>query len=988
MRYAALLLAALSPLARAQDLPAPSPIAPPALTYDAPFFPGAHYDAGVPTPDGVLGFRLGDKAASPAQIEAVIKAIAATSPRVKLFEYARTHEGRPLHYLVVARPERLARLDELKGDLAKLADPRSVSAAEGDRLAETLPAVAWMAYVIHGDEMSGSDAALALLYHLAASRDDDVQAMLEDLVVIIDPLMNPDGRERAVVAVNQTRSRAPSVDDQALPHSNPWPTGRMNHYLFDMNRDWIFGTQPETRGRIAAARDWNPHFFMESHEMGSQDTFLMMPAREPYNPNYPSSSRRWTELLAKEQGLAFDALGWRYYTGEWNENWYPGYSSSWGALRNAVENLYEMANIMSDAVRRPEGTLQAYREAVHHQLVSSWANLTTLGAHRREILRDFLAEKRRNVAGEGEARVFAVRPAPNAARTGRFLDLMRLQGFEVLTAAGEFKGTGRDRLGREFQDATFPAGTLLVPTRQPLAPLVRAMLDLDPRFTGDFLGEERRELLRFGRSRLYDVTAWNVGMFFDLDVCELSSPPPGDARPAQPPAPPAPMARPERPPVAYLVEGSDDRSVALAGRLMERDVWVRVADKPSRFDGREVPRGSVVVLRKDNPARADDLAGLVGEAAGELALGVRAVEGGMGPGDLPDLGGEHFVLLQPPRIAVVGREPFGAYAYGEAWYLVDHTLGLRASYLDFSAFSGADLRRYNVIVLPDGGDTEALRGKLDPIRAWVQSGGTLIAIGGSAAAIAREGGIGSARLLPDVLGKLDEYRMGVIREWEGLRAAPKPEGVWARGVPARLEYPWTIEDADKPSDEELKRRDSWRRIFTPQGAILAARVDDRSWLTAGCGDSLPVLYSGTTVLMAPAGVAAPLRFGVFVDAPRPEPVPAETPADAGEKAGQPKDEQKAAGKDAKKDDKPPPPGWRVAPPGHEMVLRMSGLLWPEYADRVANSAYLTREGVGNGQVILFASSPTTRAATLGTQRVLANALVYGPGMGARQPIRP
>lgn len=986
MRYATLLLAALAPLAQAQDLSAPAPISPPTLAYDAPFFPGAHYDANVPTPDSVLGFRLGDKAASPEQIETVVRAIAAKSPRVKLVEYARTHEGRPLHYLIVTKPERLGKLDDLKADLAKLADPRTVSAAEGDRLAGVLPAVAWMAYVIHGDEMSGSDASLALLYHLAACTDDDVKGMLEELVVLIDPLMNPDGRERAIVTINQTRSRAASVDDQALPHSNPWPTGRMNHYLFDMNRDWIFGTQPETRGRIVAARDWNPHYFMESHEMGSQDTFLMMPAREPFNPNYPASLRRWTERFAQEQGAAFDAMGWRYYTGEWNENWYPGYSSSWGALRGAVENLYEMANIMSDAVRRPEGTLQAYREAVHHQLVSSWANLSTLRAHRGEVLKDFLAEKRRNVAGEGSQRVFAVRPGANVARLERFLDLMRLQGFEVLSAAGEFKASGRDRLGRELKDAAFPAGTLLIPTRQPLAPLVRAMLDLDPRFTGDFLTDERRELLRFGRSRLYDVTAWNVGLFFDLDVCELDVPMPEGAAPAKPAPPPRPMARPDRPPVAYLVGGSDDRSVALAGRLMERGVWVRVADKTSRFDGRDFPRGSVVVLRKDNPARTDDLARLVGDAAGELSLDVRAVESGMGPGDLPDLGGEHFVLLQPARIAVVGREPFGPYSYGEAWHLLDHTLGLRASYLDFAAISGADLRRYNVIVLPDGPDDDALKGKLEALRAWVQGGGTLIAIGSSAAALAKEGGIGSTRVVSDVLGKLDEYRMGVIREWEGLRGAPKADDVWGRGVPAKLEYPWTIDDADKPTDDELKRRDAWRKIFSPQGALLAARVDDRSWLTAGCADDLPVLYGGATVLMAPTGVAAPLRFGVFVDAPKPGPKAGEALSDPGPR--EKSDNAKEGEKGDKKDAKPPPPGWRVAPPGHEMVLRLSGLLWPEYADRVANSAYVTREGVGNGQVILFASSPTTRAATLGTQRVLSNAMVYGPGMGARPTIRP
>ncbi len=175
---------------------APSPVT--GLDYPNEFFPGATYDKAVPTPDSVLGFRLGDKAASAEQIKAVVEAIAAKSPRVKVFEYAKSHEGRPLHYIVVSSPETISKLGAVQADIARLADPRSVTAAEGDALAERLPLVAWMAYTIHGDEMSASDAAMSLLYHLAASTDAETTELLKNLVVIIDPLMNPDGKDRAV----------------------------------------------------------------------------------------------------------------------------------------------------------------------------------------------------------------------------------------------------------------------------------------------------------------------------------------------------------------------------------------------------------------------------------------------------------------------------------------------------------------------------------------------------------------------------------------------------------------------------------------------------------------------------------------------------------------------------------------------------------------------------------------------------------------------
>jgi hypothetical protein len=975
------LLLLLARAGLAQDSPAPQPSPLPGLAYDVPFFPNANNDPNVPTPDSVLGFPAGSKPATHAQIEAVFKALGAKSPRCKLFEYGKTHEGRALYYLVIASAANLNRLDSLKGDLAKLADPRKVSKEEGDRLAATLPAVAWMAYVIHGDEMSGSDAAMAVAYHLAAGLDAGVTNLLENLVVIIDPLMNPDGRDRFLAMQAQNRTVQPSVDDQSLLHSGVWPSGRMNHYLFDMNRDWIFATQPETRGRLRAVNEWNPHYFMESHEMESQGTFLFLPAREAINLNQPENVRKWEVSFAQDQAAAFDARGWLYYNGEWNDDWYPGYSSSWSALRGAVANLYEQAAIGTDAVRRPEGTLESYREAVHKQLVSSIANLTFLAKNRKAVLADFLAEKRKCVGPDASipAHTFAVLPSANATRQQRFLDLMSFQGFEVYTAGESFAAQGTDRLGREIKEVKFPAGTLLIPTRQPLARLLNAMLEFDPHTTPQFLIDERRDLLRFGRSRIYDITGWSLPMLFDVQTFDIPAALPAQAQ-AKPVSPRAPAAAPitnADTSVAFVIDGADDGSVAAAGHLMERGAWVRVADQPFQFDNREFARGSLIVGRKDNANFAGHLTESVSNVCAELNLTAMGVRTGYGPGDLPDLGGEHFILLKPPRIAIFGREPIEPYSYGSAWYLIDHVLGLRASYLDTRNLANADLRRYNVLVLPDGADADTLKTGLEPLKAWVTAGGTLVAIGSSAGVFAREkDGLGATRQLPDVLGKMDEYRQAVVREWEARQTTPDPAKVWAFSPPTEVIYPWLIgESDDKAKDDDLKRRDSWRAIFMPAGALLAGRVDDRSWLTAGCGEYVPLIYTGKTVLLAPPTVLAPVRLGFFNPAPLKPPV-APAPAASAET------------KEKKKDDTKPAPGWTIAPPGFEMRLRMSGLVWPEAADRLANAAYVTRESVGAGELILFASDPTFRGAALGTSRIFANAIVFGPGMGASEPIKP
>jgi hypothetical protein len=721
---------------------------------------------------------------------------------------------------------------------------------------------------------------------------------------------------------------------------------------------------------------------MESHEMDSQGTFLFLPAREAINPNEPDNVRKWQVEFAKDLAAVFDARGWRYYNGEWNDDWYPGYSSSWSALRGAVANLYEQAAIGTDAVRRGEGTLESYRESVHKQLVSSMANLAFLAKNRQAVLADFLAEKRKSVGPDASipAHTFAVLPSANATRQRRFLDLMALEGFDVYSAGESFTAQGKDRLGREVKDMKFPAGTLLIPARQPLARLVNAMLEFDPHTLPQFLTDERRDLLRFGRSRIYDITGWSLPMLFDVQTFDLPAGLPSEAQPkpvSSSAIAVAPMTNADTS-VAYVIDGADDASVAAAGRLMERGVWVRVAAKPFQFDNREFARGSVVVEHKDNANLAGQLTGVVSNVCAELSLTPIGVRTGYGPGDLPDLGGEHFVLLKPPRIAIFGREPIQPYSYGSAWYLIDHILGLRASYLDTQNLPNTDLRRYNVLVLPDGADADSLKNGMKPLKDWVIAGGTLVAIGSSAAVFASEtNGLGATRQLPDVLGKkMDDYRQAVVREWEGRQTTPDPAKVWAFSPPTEVIYPWLVgESDDKDKEEDLKRRDAWRAIFMPAGVLLAGRVDDRSWLTAGCGEYVPLVYSGRTILLAPPTVLAPVRLGFFNPAP-PKPPEAAAPAPSADR------------KEKKKDDAKPAPGWTIAPPGFEMRLRMSGLLWPEAADRLANAAYVARESLGAGQLILFASDPTFRGAALGTSRIFANAITMGPGMGASEPIKP
>lgn len=972
---------------------APPPAAElPALRYTNEFFPGTRYRAAVPSPESILGFPVGEKASTAAAIESCLQAwTRATPERSRLVTYAQSHEGRSLHYVVVTSPTNLARLEDIQTRLARLGDPRHSTAAEAAEWTHQLPAVAWLGFTIHGDETEGSDAALALLYHLIAAEDPAVDRLLERLVVIIDPLMNPDGRDRFVKMIAEHRGRSPNVDDQSLIHDGYWPGGRGNHYLSDLNRDWIWGVHPESRGRVREVSRWNPQLFVDAHGMGSQSTHLFSPPREPINPNIPPGRGDWGAVFARDQATAFDRQSWLYYTGEWNEEWYPGFSDAWASYRGAVGILYEQAVIAEDGVRRPEGRILSYREAVHHHVVGALANLTTLRTQVPALLDYYYQSRRRAVAPDGPYahRTFAILPTRNLARIQDLQEWLQWSGIEVFRATHSFAVTGAvDQLGREWASTNLPAGTLLVPNRQPLGHLVAAMLEFDPCLSPKALADERDELLRKGDSRIYDSTAWNLTMMYGLEAVTLPTDLPAPVELCPPPSPPRDPGDPN--PVsalAYGFDGADDRAVAVAARLMEQGIQVRATDKPCRLDDRDFARGSVFVLTLDNRDSRGDWRAVVARTAAELRLGLVPVVSGFGPGDWPEMGGRHFRRLEPPRVALLSRGGFSAADFGATWYVLDHELAIRHSHIDLAEH--VDWSRYNVVIVPDGRSASMTTNQLESLKEWVRAGGTLIAVGSSTAFLtAEKANVSRVRSLPEVLSRLQDYELSILRECQARAAIlPAATQVWAHvATPGLVTYPWRVTDGNYPDEKELRRRDAWQALFMPQGALLASRVDTNHWLTAGCGDWLPVLVGQQPVLMSAEPVESPVRYGylTFSTHRTASPRAPAAPGSAGDVASE-KDVPADTQADKKKE--VPRIGWCVLPPAAEMHLRMSGLLWPEATHRLANAAWITREPLGRGQVILCATPPTFRAVARGTTRVFLNAVVYGPGFGARPPIR-
>ena len=911
-----------------------------------------NYDSSIDHPNIFLDFKYGERVASPEQIEHAINTYKQQSNKIKLVNYGTTHEGRPLHALIISSPDNIAQLDTIKENLSALSDGRTTNDREAKKIIDSLPAVAWMAYSIHGNETSGSDAALGLIYHLLASNDPEINNLLENMIIIVDPIMNPDGRARFVKSLEQYRGTAPNYDDQSLIHTGDWPYGRTNHYYFDLNRDWLYLTQPETQGRVALINEWKPQILVDAHEMGAQDTFMTGPAREPINKNMDRDLIKWGNIFAQDQGSEFDRRNWRFYTGEWHEDLYPGYSF-YVNFRGTLGILYEQSRMAEDGVRRPEGTIQSYKESVHHQFVSSLTNLNTLLINSKNMYNDYWEGRKLNVSKESKwaNQSFVILPTKNTSRINTIVDKLTSQNIEIFKNTKEIiVKNALKQSGDTIDELVIPIGSMIIPNRQPEAPLISAILEFDAEIDEEVLKKEREVTLKDGSSIMYDTTAFNFTMMYGLDAVTVPEHINNNLSMWQPALVEIDV---DDDAIMWIVEGEDDLSVSFAARLMEQGLQLRIVDKDINLSGKNLSRGSVVVIAMDNPG-ISELTSTIKRTAQNLNISVSSLFSGFGPEELPDWGGRHFRLLTKPQIAILSHEGFSSYDVGVSWWSLDHHLGIRHSQLNTSMIGYADLRRYNTLIMPSG-YRSLDQNELSVLKDWVKQGGTLIANNSSTRMLISDKSITSIRDVSDSIENSHEYNIKLQREFLSKNISIDLDYVNNNKLTSDISYPWE-ESENRIDSDTLQKRDKWQSLFMPSGAFVSGRIDDKHWLTFGTINTLPLLYSNYPILMAGSGSKAVIRVGELTK--------------------------------NNNQDKYKTINWSDIPPGNELNVRMSGLVWPEASVRIANSAYLTQERYGKGQIILFSGEPNFRGSSLGTNRVWLNAVVYGSGLGTSPRITP
>lgn len=808
-------------------------LAPQGYAQPDPLAPSAQYNPAIPSVESVLGYPVGKAFTPYHKLERYYQRLAAASDRVRLEPYGKSVEGRTLYLVIISSPDNLSRLESIRTALTRLSDPRQTPPAEAEELANTTPVLVWLSYNVHGNEAVSSEAAMQVAYELAASQDAGVREWLSNAVIILDPILNPDGRERYVHFYQSTVGGRPNPDRFAAEHQERWPGGRTNHYLFDLNRDWAWQTQPESVARVRAYRRWNPQVHVDYHEMSPTSTYFFAPPAKPVHTTVAALLEKWFEIYGRGNAAAFDRYGFRYYTGEDYDLFYPSYGDSWPALNGAIGMTYEQAGggAAGLVVELPEGErLLTLRDRVARHFVSSLATIDTSVRNRVARLRDYYEFRRAAIrAGrEGPVRQFYLVPGADRERLAHIVEILLRQGIEVQQAETEFTGQGlTSSWGEKFSSKRLPAGTYVVDLSQPAGFLARAMLEREAKLEAAFF---------------YDVTAWSLPLAAGIEAYSAAQPARAALQPVTAPPPLTGGVEGGADASAYIFSWEQSGAARLLGLLLAEDIKSYVSLKPFRLAGRRYSAGSIVVPVETNPPTLDERIRALAERAHcrVVAVPTMLTEEGI------DLGSRRLRFLRQPRIAILTDTPVSSTDYGALWYLFEQRLGLPFTALRVENLRGVDLDQYNVLILPPDYGTgrgymrylsKELRRRLGD---WVSGGGVLIGLrGGAVFATQKKAGLTSVTYRfvrrKDEEARLAEERAAEAEKKKPEAPAPRQTKEEERAALERKLMTWA------EREKELREQQI-------PGAILRVVLDDTHPLAFGLGKRLAVLNRTAPIL--------------------------------------------------------------------------------------------------------------------------------------------
>lgn len=785
---------------------------------------GISFNPSVTSPKEFFGFEVGHRHLRHDQVAAYMQALADQSDRISIQKYGQTHGGRPLLLLTITSQKNQARLSEIKRR------HRALAKTDGEPMPDLsdLPVVMNMGYGVHGDEPSATNTSPLVAHYLAAAEGEEIEQILENSVILLDPSLNPDGFDRFARWANTFRGRVLNSDPAHIEHRQGWPAGRVNYYWFDLNRDWLPVQHPESQGRMKWYHQWKPNVVLDFHEMGTNSTFFFQPGiPERKNPLTPRKNVELTQAMGQFHANALDRAGSLYFTQEVFDDFYMGKGSTYPDLHGAVGILFEQGSSRGHLQESKNGTIR-FSDTIGNQFTASLSSLRGAAALREDLLKyqhEFYRDSMQK-ARESKFRGYVFYLPNNRTRLQRFADILLRHDIECFwvdedTIVGE---------------QIVKAGSLVVPTEQPEYQFLQSLI-------------ERRQ--KFREPVFYDVSAWTLPLAFNTQQRGLKSLEElkGKLKAAKINAKhahdstlfgPESVSKPEPPnsaqgnrklssdPVAWFVDWRDDAAVPVLQQLLSRDIHVRVALRPlvATTESGDVrfPVGTLSIpmgIQQNRSKRR--IVNQILRRAVNQGVRVEAVNRGLASTGI-DLGSNNFPRLKPPSVAMLVGTGVSAYQAGAAWHQLNYRTGIPVTLLEASRVADADLSRYTTLVLVGGKYNLRSKG-MEKLQRYVREGGSLIAISSGTS----------------------------FAEQEILQLPASPE----EAADAEVEP----EDGEKemPKFSDARRTAALDLV---SGAIFATEIDTTHPLMFGfTGKRLPVFRGSTRLLTAATPeVSNPARY--------------------------------------------------------------------------------------------------------------------------------
>ncbi|QIL39421.1 zinc carboxypeptidase [Pedobacter sp. HDW13] len=656
--------------------------------------------AQLKTPDDFLGYELGSHFTPHHKVADYFRQTVAASPKnTKLIEYGKTNEGRPLLVAIVSTPENINRLEQIRNNNLKL-----TAGTNNNVDLSSQPAILWLSYNVHGNEASSTETSMKMLYTLVSGTNKPATEWLKNTVVVIDPCLNPDGRDRYVNYFNSVVGKTPNSDPASREHIEPWPGGRPNHYYFDLNRDWAWQTQIESQQRLALYNQWMPQVHVDFHEQSYNEPYYFAPAAEPVHQDITPWQKSFQVVVGKNNAKYFDAEGWQYFTKERFDLLYPSYGDTYPLYNGSIGMTYEQGGIRAGlSVVTNDGDTLTLKDRIAHHFTTGMSTVEVTALNHNKLLEEYKQYFQQGLVNAPGIYKSYIIKAGNLSRLNKLAELLTKNKIEF-AFGGDKQGRAFDYDTQKEENFTLGRNDLVVNVQQSRAVLANVLLEPHT-FVTD--------------SNTYDITAWALPYVFGLKAYASKESIKGK------------FSAPEETkiasneldkPLAWLFSWgtSEDAQVLIA--LQKANIKVRQADQPFSVNGKDYPAGTLIVLRAENERITKGLKDKVTLVAKTLDKPILAVSSGFVEKG-KDFGSNVYPLLKQPKIAIVSGMEVSSLAFGEVWFYIEHDLNLSPSIINAKDINSLDINKVNTLILPDGSYDSFIG---DGLTAWLDKGGKLI----------------------------------------------------------------------------------------------------------------------------------------------------------------------------------------------------------------------------------------------------------------------